>query len=1032
MTRCFQSDVADSFLHGRLSDEEFTQALKHAAGCASCRHLLFATSRPDPELPAGGMDQIQDRLTVWRAARRAPLMPAFPWHKGHEVDRYVITRSVGGTEDGVIYEAFDPEREERVVVKQLDLRASDPAAPALIAAARRQCQFSHPNVLQMLSVGVHAGFVYVVYEFVKGATLSQISADDPHQVIALFADAARGLAAAHAAGIVHGCFSAASCVVGRDGRVRVLDFGIGDARARRASAARPHLEEDWTISSEQVSSEDSFIGFIPTGPAPTGATGRRHSTSGQFESIVLAAGPNTLGPRIYAAPELVLGESPSAASDQFAFCAALYHRLYGHPPFDGETIALWLRELLKGGATRPPARSQVPSQVAAALLRGLEREPAARFARMDDLVVRLSRRRPLPAKRLVAAVGAGIALAAAIVLVGSAVRGTTATADDAGCDRQLAGWNSLWNASRQDQLARASGTAGADALPVLRTRLDGWVGSWRTATHGFCSLPDQRPALAACTARAHAAAGDLLQLIHSAPARLIRASAAAEALPTVEQCEGAGPSPATAPLAAVQADIRRRLGLLDEADQLIARPPADPAQRAYQSLVRGHTAVDRGDLIEARRLFEAATFEAAAARQPALGVSAAVERLALSCSAPERSLWSGYLAAQIQLAGQPSTQTAYRSALAESLLCEGKLADAVALRQQVAQALRGDDTATGGAAALDLARALIAQGDAAGAEAAARSAASIYAQVWGARHPLAQTARLTVAEAQLGSPAGSATAAAAIERVLAEVADHKDPDAVRARALLLGGRLAATRGDASDALRLIGRAAQEYEAALGGAHPELAGALLVSADLLLAAGRDGEAEASYRQVAAIFDTLGHSASARLAHARAGIQLARWGGAPPADAGETLQWGLAPAGDAIDPAVAGWAAEQLGRRTAARGDQAAALGHYRAAAAAWQQSGDHRGFAHALTEGALLAADAQAPDARSLIEQALQLSTGEIAADKPRLRGALGKLLWPAQRDRARSLVRSALAELPDDSADAADLKRWLKRHEADR
>jgi hypothetical protein len=1021
VTRCFQSDVADSFLRGRLSDSEFALALKHAAGCADCRHLLFATSRPDPDVATGGMDEIQDRLTIWRAARRAPLMPAFPWHKGHEVDRYVITRSVGGTEDGVIYEAFDPEREERVVVKQLDLRATDPATPALMAAAKKQCEFSHPNVLRMLSVGVHAGFVYVVYEFVKGTPLSHSGSDDPQQVIALFAEAARGLAAAHAAGIVHGCFSAASCVIGRDGRVRVLDFNIGEARARRASAALPHLEEDWTVSSDQVSSEDSFVGFVPS---------RRHQTSGQFESIVLAAGPNTLGPRIYAAPELVLGAAPSAASDQFAFCAALYHRLYGHPPYDGETIALWLRELLKGRAAKPPARMHVPPQVEAALLRGLERDPAARFANMDGLAGKLGRvRSRIGNKRTIAAIGAGAALAAAIVVVGGAVRGSSAKGHDGSCDRSLAGWDGLWNASTQDALTKVSGAAGAEALPVLRTRLDAWVGSWRTATHGFCSVPDKQD----CTARAHDAASDLLQLVGTgAPTRVVRAAAAAEALPTYAQCESSAPSPASAPIAAVKADLRRRLGLLDEADQLIAKPTDDLAQRGYHSLVRGHTAADRGVLIEARRLFEAATFEAAAARQPELGVTAAIERLALSCSAAERSLWSGYLAAQLPLTSHPQAQTAYRSALAESLQCEGKLSEALGLRQQVAQALHGDETAAGGAAQLDLARAQLAQGDAAAAETAAKDATTIFAQLYGPRHPLAQISRLTMAEAELASPAGSVTAAAAIERVLVEIGDHKEPDWVRARALLLQGQLADAKGDHAEALRLVARAAQEYEAALGGAHPELARAQLTAGDLLLAAGRDAEAEASYRQVAAIFDTLGYSESANLAHARAGLQLARWGNAPPADASDTLHWGLAPTGDALDPAVAAWVAAQLGRRSAAHGDQGAALAHYRTAAAAWQQSGDHRGFATALTEGALLAAEAHAPEARAMLEQALQISTTEASADKPRLRGALGKLLWPAQRDRSRALIRSALAELPDDSADAAELKRWLKRHEADR
>jgi eukaryotic-like serine/threonine-protein kinase len=1025
VSRCFQSPVADDFLHGRLSDEEFTRALKHAAGCADCRRLLLSSSRPERDIQAEPMDDIQDRLTTWRAARRAPLMPAFPWVKGHQVDRYVIIRSVGGTEDGVIYEAFDPERDDRVVVKQLDLHVDDPATPQLMNVARKLCQFSHPNVLQMLSFGVHAGFVYIVYEFVKGTVLSQIGTDDPGTLIGLFSEAGRGLAAAHEAGIVHGSFSAASCVVGRDGKVRVLDFGVGEARVHRMAATKKHHEE-WTTASDFVSSEDSFVGFIPT---------RRHPTSGQFESIILAAGPNSLGPRVYAAPELVLGAPPSASSDQFSFCAALFHRLYGHPPVGGDTIAMWLRELLKGRVAQPQARPDVPASVQAALLRGLEREPGARFDHMGPLVAKLSRHRPMLGnrKRTIATVAIGAAVAASALFVISELRTRNAGARDmSGCDRTLSGWDSLWTSTRQDALAKAAGPAANDALPALRNRMDAWIGSWRSATHNFCSQPGGRSEASECTARAHAAASDMLALVQSGgAAQLARAAAAAEALPTSEQCASDAPSPASAPLAAVKADVRRRLGMLDEANQLNGRAPDDASQRSYHHLVGGYTAADRGDLIDARRMFESATFEAQAARQPELAVTAAIQRLALSCSAAERVLWNGYLGAQMQLAGQ-SAQTEYRSALAESLLCEGKVAEAVALRRQVEQALHSDASSAGAGAALDLARAQLAQRDLAGAELVARRAATLYTQLYGPRHPLALTAELTVAEAELQSPASAAAAASAIERVLASVGDRKEPDAVRARALTLQARLAEARGQRDEALRKIQRAVQEYEAALGGAHPDLAGALLIAGDLLLDAGKNQEAEANYRQVAAIFDTLAQSDSARLAHARAGIQLARWGNRPPPDADETLHWGLAPTGDAIDPAVAGWLAEQLGRRAAARGDQAAALAQYRAAAVAWRQSGDQRGLASAVTQSALLAAELHDPDARALLEEALQITASATVVDKPRMQGALAKLLWPAQRDRARALMRAALADLPDSSADAIDLKYWLKRHEADR
>jgi hypothetical protein len=90
------------------------------------------------------------------------------------------------------------------------------------------------------------------------------------------------------------------------------------------------------------------------------------------------------------------------------------------------------------------------------------------------------------------------------------------------------------------------------------------------------------------------------------------------------------------------------------------------------------------------------------------------------------------------------------------------------------------------------------------------------------------------------------------------------------------------------------------------------------------------------------------------------------------------------------------------------------------------------MASALTESALLAVRVKDPEARAMLEEALQISPGGAANAKPRLEVELAKLLWPVQRDRARALARSALADLPESSADAGDLRQWLKNHDAQR
>src|SRR5262249_39644753 len=159
---------------------------------------------------------------TWRAAGRIPRLRRRPLEKGGVIDRYLIIRHVGDTDDGAVYEAFDTTREDRVALKLLDMLDSDPAAAALLAVTPRVAEVEHPYLLGVVATGTHGGHPYIVYEFVKGVPLSQASAEDARATIALFAQAGRGLAAAHEAGIVHGCFTPASCVVGRDGRVTVL------------------------------------------------------------------------------------------------------------------------------------------------------------------------------------------------------------------------------------------------------------------------------------------------------------------------------------------------------------------------------------------------------------------------------------------------------------------------------------------------------------------------------------------------------------------------------------------------------------------------------------------------------------------------------------------------------------------------------------------------------------------------------------------------------------------------------------------
>jgi hypothetical protein len=228
-------------------------------------------------------------------------------------------------------------------------------------------RLSHPNVVQVYEVGKEAdsGRHFIVMEFVEGSSLHDFqkrhplrSADVLDQRLRLYLQAAAGLLAAHRAGLVHRDFKPDNVLLGQDGRVRVVDFGL--ARALDGS------------------------------PAPGGDDAGDEDGSGSSDRRLTRLG-TIMGTPGYMAPEQVRGEEADARSDQFSFCAALFESLYGEPPFGGETFEEFADNIL-AGRIRTPKRSdamEVPIVVEQALRRGLSREPSARFPSMQELVTAL-------------------------------------------------------------------------------------------------------------------------------------------------------------------------------------------------------------------------------------------------------------------------------------------------------------------------------------------------------------------------------------------------------------------------------------------------------------------------------------------------------------------------------------------------------------------------------------------------------------------------------------------------------------------
>lgn len=317
-----------------------------------------------------------------------------------KVGRYRVEGKLGAGGMGVVYRAHDPELARDVALKLMNTAAvSDEEAGRargrLVREARAMAQLAHPNVIHVYDVGAVDDGVFIAMELVDGDPLSKwIARETPgwRETLRCYLDAGEGLAAAHEAGIVHRDFKPENVMLGSDGRVRVGDFGL---------AGGPGSE----------------TGRHELAPGDSGSASVDH---GSVSSSLTRTGA-LLGTPKYMAPEQETGLSATARSDQFGFCVALYEGLYGHPPFDGTTVARY-RQAVNEEAVRIPEDPDVPKWVFDALRRGLHRDPADRHPNMRTLLDALGSglsalTEPRPRKRRalwIWALGVGVGVMAAV------------------------------------------------------------------------------------------------------------------------------------------------------------------------------------------------------------------------------------------------------------------------------------------------------------------------------------------------------------------------------------------------------------------------------------------------------------------------------------------------------------------------------------------------------------------------------------------------------------------------------------------
>ncbi len=336
-------------------------------------------------------------------------------------------------------------------------------------------------------------------EYVEGGTLRERlgGVRSWRARLELLKAAGRGLAAAHAAGLVHRDFKPDNVRVGPDGRVRVTDFGIARVDVVGAEPApTPARDPPACAVSEHEPARREPDGQPPSlvgrgtlclgGGVPVGL-GSASSLSPSGPLTLTGSVMRTVG---YMAPEQALGQRVDARSDQFSFGVVLYAALYGEKPFADESFDAYV-SALERPVPAPRAKADVPAWLRRVVLKGLSYSPSERSASMDALLAALDHD-PLARRRRGALAIAGIV---ALGLAGWAVtrHEVPRAALCPSAASELAG---TWDATAKDDVKRAFAATGApsagDSFARAAKALDAYASAWVTMRTEACEATIRR------------------------------------------------------------------------------------------------------------------------------------------------------------------------------------------------------------------------------------------------------------------------------------------------------------------------------------------------------------------------------------------------------------------------------------------------------------------------------------------------------------------------------------------------------------
>ncbi|MCR9164334.1 MAG: tetratricopeptide repeat protein [Nannocystaceae bacterium] len=835
------------------------------------------------------------------------------------VGRYITIETVGRGGMGTVVRAYDPKLRREVALKRLHSRSLDrESAARLVREAQALAQLSHPNVVAVYDVEAENEDVLVAMEFVRGTNLAGWLRGENswRERVEVMIKAGRGLAAAHAAHLVHRDFKPSNVMVSDEGEVKVTDFGLAKVGSHGASlhdenrvfaSHHPSIDPDIAEATEVPTRDDVMLGTPP-----------------------------------YMAPEQHAGTASSPATDQYAFCLSLWHALVGKRPFRGNVRELYDAKLV--GPPKWPRHVGVPKRLSDAIRRGLAPEPCERWPSMEALLEELERSLRSRGPRVRPLVAAGV--------IGGAVASAVWAQTDAStpCESAEAQIAQVWGPRTRDSVRASMESAGSISWPRVSSRIDAFADRWVAGYQDACEATSVRGDQSAATLDLRMVClNRAKRALHARVSRLLEVDARSVAravdvvgeLPDLDRCDDVealasdAPPPEDPAQRKALAQLREgladaialhRLGRYEEGLETIQATRAayaslglEPRTLSVELLAQEGLALERAGRHDAaeRRLREAVSVALALGSQrPAIvALNDWSYVLESRLDRPEEAQLSAELAHQLaERLGDPvliaestgrlavvleargafeESEARFREAivlfeqpgveeplqlsgtlneLGSFLWSRGRADEAVPVLERslrIRESLLGPDHPYVGSTLSNLGSAYVALGQREEAQDALVRALDICEQVYGAHHPFTSTVQGNLAAVVLETGDLDRAASLLEEVRSARVALYGMRHAKTAEVYNNLGALEHRRNRLEKALELMGRAEEIWTASLGERHPQLRA---VNYNLGLIAFDLGDFDHAVTRFRRALEVAPDAPSDALAHAR--FELAR--------------------------------------------------------------------------------------------------------------------------------------------------------------